>query len=248
MEYAQAAELTDRWPGDGPCPHLHPELARCVVFMEALFREQPRHLHDPEPGSGISQQPDSQRDLQPGGSRLPVSSIAEGLRKRDNTVVVAKVSDTPFGRCVIHSILRDQQEEYLSVITNSSIRCLTWTAMRRMLRPMQAPCLSEFCHRCPVADQGGDDRGLHVRLQPDHCCGHGPALAPETPRPSPHECLIWVKAANYGQTGTANVNGKQAEAETLVAPVVSSGGPPPRTASIQGRSRSRSSTAWGLPA
>ena len=72
---------------------------------------------------GISQQPDAQRDPSQGEIQINgISSIAEGLRKRDNTVVVAKVSDTPFGDAFIHSILRDQQEEYLSVITNSSIQ------------------------------------------------------------------------------------------------------------------------------
>ena len=50
-----------------------------------------------------------------------------------------------------------------------------------------------------------------------------PALAPKNPRPKPHECLIWVKAAN-GQTYKANVNGTLATVQTPVAPVVSDGG------------------------
>ena len=43
-------------------------------------------------------------------------------------------------------------------------------------------------------------------------------------RPFAHECLIWVRAANYGQNYVVNVNGNNVEVETPVAPVVSSGG------------------------
>ena len=51
-----------------------------------------------------------------------MSSIAEGLRKRDCTITLAKVSDTAFGDAFFHSILRDSSEQYLSVITDSDIQ------------------------------------------------------------------------------------------------------------------------------
>ena len=61
---------------------------------------------------GVSQQPDAQRDPTQGAIQVnAVSSIAEGLRKRDFTRTIAKVSSTPFGDAFIHSILRDQSEE-----------------------------------------------------------------------------------------------------------------------------------------
>jgi hypothetical protein len=49
------------------------------------------------------------------------------------------------------------------------------------------------------------------------------ATAPATARPAAHEALIWVRAANYGQTYTVNINGTQATVQTAVAPVVTSG-------------------------
>jgi hypothetical protein len=49
------------------------------------------------------------------------------------------------------------------------------------------------------------------------------AVAPAVARPAAHEALIWVKAANYGQTYTVNVNSTQAQVQTAVAPVVTSG-------------------------
>ena len=48
--------------------------------------------------------------------------------------------------------------------------------------------------------------------------------APAIARPKAHECLIWVRAANYGQNYVVNVNGKKVEVETPVAPVVGKGG------------------------
>ena len=72
---------------------------------------------------GVSLQPDAQRDPSQAAIQVNgVSSIAEGLRKRDSSRTLAKVSSTPFGNAYFHTILRDQQEEYLSVVTASSLR------------------------------------------------------------------------------------------------------------------------------
>ena len=63
---------------------------------------------------GISQQPDAQKDPSQGEIQINgVSSIAEGLRKRDSSRTLAKVSSTSFGDAFFHTILRDQQEEYI---------------------------------------------------------------------------------------------------------------------------------------
>jgi hypothetical protein len=72
---------------------------------------------------GISQQPDAQRDPSQGEIQVNgMSSISEGLRKRDASQCLARVSTTPFGDAFIHSILRDSTEEYLAVITKTVIR------------------------------------------------------------------------------------------------------------------------------
>ena len=175
---------------------------------------------------GISQQPDAQRDPSQGEIQINgISSIAEGLRKRDNTVVVAKVSNTPFGDAFIHSILRDQQEEYLAVITKNSIQVFDLDGNQKAVE-VDMP---GFDYLNSVTDARSQIRAVTIADYTFICnlntvAAMSPDLAPEASRPSPHECLIWVKAANYGQTYTANVNGFQVQVETPVAPVVSSGG------------------------
>ena len=77
----------------------------------------------PNLSQGVSQQPDAQRDPTQGEIQVNgVSSISEGLRKRDSTRTIAKVSDSSFGDAYIHTILRDTTEEYLAVITSSGIK------------------------------------------------------------------------------------------------------------------------------
>ena len=66
----------------------------------------------PNLAQGISQQPDAQRDPTQGEIQINgMSSILEGLRKRDCSETIALVSNTDFGDAFIHSILRDNVEE-----------------------------------------------------------------------------------------------------------------------------------------
>ena len=59
----------------------------------------------PNLAQGISQQPDAQRDPSQGEIQINgMSSILEGLRKRDCSQTVALVSNTDFGDAFIHSI------------------------------------------------------------------------------------------------------------------------------------------------
>ena len=77
----------------------------------------------PNLAQGISQQPDAQRDPSQGEIQINgMSSILEGLRKRDCSQTIALVSNTDFGDAFIHSILRDNVEEYLAVITSTGIQ------------------------------------------------------------------------------------------------------------------------------
>jgi len=174
---------------------------------------------------GVSNQPDAQRDPSQASIQINgVSSIAEGLRKRDQTNVLARVSSNPFGDAFVHSILRDTTEEYLSVITNSGIQVFdldgteitveedgssfnylsSVTDARRQLR---AVTIADFTFICNL--------NTSTAMKTD--------IAPANARPEPHECLIWIRAANYGQTYTVNVNGNQVQVTTPVAPVVTSG-------------------------
>ena len=82
-----------------------------------------RSYNIPNLTQGISQQPDAQRDPTQAEIQVnAVSSIVEGLRKRDSTQVLAEVSSTSFGDCFIHSILRDNTEEYLAVVSSSDVK------------------------------------------------------------------------------------------------------------------------------
>ena len=49
------------------------------------------------------------------------------------------------------------------------------------------------------------------------------ATAPQTPRPSPYEALIWIKAANYGQEYKVTCQGETARIRTPIQPVESDG-------------------------
>ncbi|MAA50613.1 MAG: hypothetical protein CMP83_10615 [Gammaproteobacteria bacterium] len=174
---------------------------------------------------GVSQQPDAQRDPSQGAIQINgVSSIAEGLRKRDFTRTLAKVSTTPFGDAFIHSILRDQSEEYLAVITKNGIQVFdldgtpidvtedtdaydylkTVTDARKQIR---AVTVADFTFICNL--------NTSTAMQSK--------LAPAIARPKPHECLVWIRAANYGQKYVVNVNGYLVKVDTPVAPVVSEG-------------------------
>ena len=174
---------------------------------------------------GISQQPDAQRDPSQGEIQVNgVSSIAEGLRKRDSSRTLALVSDTSFGDAFFHTILRDQQEEYLAVITNSSIQVFDLEGNPQEVEA--DPGAYDYLSTVANAQQQiravtiADYTFITNTLQTTEM---DPATAPESPRPSPHECLVWVKQAVYGNEYKVTVNGKTVTVETPVAAVVTNG-------------------------
>jgi hypothetical protein len=173
---------------------------------------------------GVSQQPDPQRDPTQGEIQINgVSSVAEGLRKRDSTHTLARVSETRFGDAFIHTILRDNTEEYLAVIANSSIRVFD---LQGNERPVIAPGGYDYlstatdCKRQLRAVTIADYTFITNTLVAP---AMDPLLSPSPSRPTPHEALVWVKAANYGQEYKLNINGTEVKVETPVSPVTSSG-------------------------
>lgn len=178
----------------------------------------------PNLAQGISQQPDAQRDPSQGEIQINgMSSILEGLRKRDCSQTIAKVSNTDFGDCYIHSILRDNVEEYLAVVTNSQIRVFD---LNGNAQTVNAP--SGYSYLSGVTDARAQLRAVTIAdytfiTNTNTVPAMNAAVAPAVARPAAHEALVWVKAANYGQTYTVNVNGTQAQVVTAVAPVVTSG-------------------------
>lgn len=178
----------------------------------------------PNLAQGISQQPDAQRDPSQGEIQINgMSSILEGLRKRDCSQTIAKVSNTDFGDCYIHSILRDNVEEYLAVVTSTQVRVFD---LNGNAQTVAAP--SGYSYLSGVTDARAQLRAVTIAdytfiTNTNTVPAMNAAVAPAVARPAVHEALVWVKAANYGQTYTVNVNGTQAQVQTAVAPVVSNG-------------------------
>ena len=173
---------------------------------------------------GISQQPDAQRDPSQGEIQINgVSSIAEGLRKRDSSRTLAKVSDTAFGDAFFHTILRDQQEEYISVITKSSIKVFDLEGTEQTV----TADTNAFDYLSTVTDARQQIRAVTIAdytfiTNTKKATAMDTATAPVSPRP-PHECLVWVKQAVYGNEYKLTVNGKTATVTTPVAAVVTNG-------------------------
>ena len=174
---------------------------------------------------GISQQPDSQRDPSQGEIQInAVSSIAEGLRKRDSSRTLAKVSDTSFGDAFFHTILRDQEEEYISVITKDEIKVFELDGTERTV----TADTDAYDYLDSVTDARQQIRAVTIAdytwiTNTLTATAMDTATAPETARPRAHECLIWVKQAVYGNRYVVNVNGTTVTVETPVAAVVVDG-------------------------
>lgn len=176
---------------------------------------------------GVSQQPDAQREPSQGEIQINgMSSLAEGLRKREGSDVIAKVSDTSFGDVYFHQILRDAGEKYLVVIGKTAIKVFDLDGNQKTV---SAPYGYSYFNS--VVSAKSDIRAASIadftfisntKAVPSTDSRRW-MLAPATPRPAAHEALVWVKAANYGQTYKVNVNGTLATVTTPVAPVVVSG-------------------------
>ena len=173
---------------------------------------------------GVSQQSDAQRDPSQGEIQINgVSSIAEGLRKRDSTRTLAEVSNVGFGDAFFHTILRDQEEEYIAVITSSSIQVFDLAGNPAAVTADP----SAYDYLSTVTDARQQIRAVTIAdftfiTNTLTATATDTATAPKVARPA-HECLVWIKQAAYGNKYILNVNGKEATVETPVAPVVSDG-------------------------
>jgi hypothetical protein len=173
---------------------------------------------------GISQQPDAQREPSQGEVQINgVSSLAEGLRKRECTASVAKVSTASFGDVYFHQILRDTDEQYLVVIGKTAIKVF---GLDGSPKTVTAPY--GYGYLSSVVSAKKDIRAATIAdytfvSNTKAIPAMDAALAPKVARPSVHEALVWIKAANYGQTYRLLVNSVQATVATSVAPVIVSG-------------------------
>ena len=175
---------------------------------------------------GASLQPDASRDPSQGDEQINgMSSLAEGLRKREGTECIKKISTSSLGDVYMHQILRDSGEKYLVVIGKTSIKVFDLDGNEKTVNV----ATNAFNYLSSVSSAKTDIRAATIA---DYTfisnTKTSPALtsdtAPATARPTTHEALVWVKAANYGQTLKVNVNGTEATVQTAVAPVIVSGG------------------------
>ena len=175
---------------------------------------------------GASLQPDASRDPSQGDEQINgMSSLAEGLRKREGTECIKKVSTSSLGDVYMHQILRDSGEKYLVVIGKTSIKVFDLDGNEKTVNV----ATDAFDYLSSVVSAKTDIRAATIA---DYTfisnTKTSPALtsdtAPATARPTTHEALVWIKAANYGQQLKVNVNGTEATVQTAVAPVVVSGG------------------------
>lgn len=171
---------------------------------------------------GVSQQPDPLRDATQARLQINgVSSYTDGLRKREGTEVLARLSTTatPFESVLFHHIQRDGNNQYLVVFSRSQVRVFTLEGAE--LPVTMGPGAEAYLAK--ATDASYDLRAVTVA---DYTYVTNLRVAPEmlsllTPRDAwrpPHEALIWVKAANYGQTYELNINGSGAKVETAVTP------------------------------
>jgi hypothetical protein len=173
---------------------------------------------------GISQQPDAQREPSQGEIQINgMSSLAEGLRKRESTQVIAKVSNSSFGDVYFHQILRDAGEKYLVVVGKTAIKVFDLEGNEKTVN---AP--SGYGYLSSVVSAKSDIRAATIAdytfiSNTKAVPAMDASLAPAVARPAAHEALVWVKAANYGQKYIVNVNSSQVTISTAVAPVVVSG-------------------------
>lgn len=174
---------------------------------------------------GISQQPDAQRDPTQGEVQINgMSSAAEGLRKREGSSCIARVSTTSFGDVFFHQILRDATEQYLAVISKTAIRVFDLTGVERTVTVASGA----FSYLSSVVSAKADIRAASIAdytfiSNTKAVPAMDTALAPAVARPAANEALVWVKAANYGQRYTLNINSQQVTVTTAVAPVMVSG-------------------------
>lgn len=174
---------------------------------------------------GISQQPDAQRDPSQGEVQVNgMSSTVEGLRKREGSSCIAKVSNAPFGDVLFHSILRDSSEQYLAVIAKTAIRVFALDGTEKTV----TAAAGAYSYLSSVVSAKADIRAASIAdytfiSNTKAVPAMSAAVAPAVARPASNEALVWVKAASYGQKYILNVNSQQVTVTTAVAPVVVSG-------------------------
>ena len=137
--------------------------------------------------------------------------------KRDCSETIGLVSNSTFGDCFIHSILRDKIEEYLAVISSSTIKVFDLEGNNKTVNPVSGA----YNYLSTITDAKTQLRAVTIAdftfitntlKVPAMTSDTAPVVA----RPTTHEALIWVRAATYGQTYRVNINNTEVTVQPLL--------------------------------
>ena len=160
--------------------------------------------------NGVSQQPftlrlSSQGELQENA----LSTVAQGLKKRQPTQHLKKIQSSPLGNCFIHTINRDATERYVVVVTNGDLKVYDLAGNEKTVNfpdgksYLSASTPSSSFSAVTVAD-------YTFFVNKTKVVGVSSTTTPTRP----YEALVYVKAGNYGKDYNIIINGSTAAGRT----------------------------------
>lgn len=162
--------------------------------------------------NGISQQPPALRLPSQGSyQENGYSTVFSGLRKRMPTEHVAKILPGPTTDCFVHTINRDDIEQYQVIVTNGDLKVFdvygnqrTVTFTDKSYLNCTGPVNQSFAITTVADYTFIANRGIKV--------ASGVATQPSRP----HEAMIYVKSGNFGKTYSVTVD--NAKRVTVLTP------------------------------
>lgn len=153
--------------------------------------------------NGVSQQPftlrlSSQGELQENA----LSTVAQGLKKRQPTQHLKKIQSSPLGNCFIHTINRDATERYVVVVTDGDLKVYDLAGNEKTVNfpngkgYLSASTPSSSFSAVTVAD-------YTFFVNKTKVIGVDSTTTPTRP----YEALVYVKAGNYGKDYNIIING-----------------------------------------
>lgn len=90
--------------------------------------------------------------------------LAEGLRKREPTETVRKVSTSAFGDVYFHQILRDSVEQFLVVVGKTAIKVFDLAGNEKLLMQLITHSIIYQQLAAQNRHKSSNNRGFHIRI------------------------------------------------------------------------------------